>query len=155
MSHYTIWTLKAQSRPPVNNDSCNLALKKYIRIWGSSSNKSQLGEERKGVREKGRWPHSDTCCLWDTPASRKQFRGEETHHPTKPLSSMCFHHPCINVSLVTSEKLSICSEESPRATSQMEDEKVKGWDWRKLKQPQKQLQVSPVLPKFTLCHLLL
>ena len=92
-------------------DSCNLVLKK-----GSSSNKSQLGEERKGVREKGRWPHSDTCCLWDTPASRKQFRDEETHHPTKPLSSMCFHHPCINVSLMTSEKLSICSEESPRAT---------------------------------------
>ena len=23
---------------------------------------SQLGEERKGIREKGRWPHSNTCC---------------------------------------------------------------------------------------------
>ena len=61
-------------------DSCNLVLKK-----GSSSNKSQLGEERKGIREKGRWPHSDTCCRWDTPSSRKQFRVEESHHLTKPV----------------------------------------------------------------------
>ena len=106
MFHETVWTLKAQSRPPVNNDSCHLALKKHTRVWGSSSNKPQLGEERKGIREKGRWPHSDTCCLWDTPASGKQFRDEETPHPTKPLASICFHHPCIQVSLMTSDKLS-------------------------------------------------
>ena len=48
-----------------------------------------------------------SAALWDTPASRKEFRDEETPHPTKPRSSICFHHPSINVSLVTSEKLSI------------------------------------------------
>ena len=90
------------------NDGINLALKKYTCVWGSSSNKSQLGEERKGVGEKGRWPHSDTCCLWDTPASGKQVRDEETPRPTKPRSSASSHHPCTYVSLMTSEKLSIC-----------------------------------------------
>ena len=56
------------------------------------------------------------AALWDTPSSRKQFRDEETPDPTKPLSSICFHHPCIHVSLMTSEKLSFGSEESSRVT---------------------------------------
>ena len=91
----------------VNNDSCNLVLKKYTCVWGSSSNKSQLGEERKGSERKGGGLTVTPAALWDTPASRKQFRDEETHHPTKFLSSVSFHHPCIYVSLMTSEKLSI------------------------------------------------
>ena len=36
--------------------------------------------------------------------------------------------------------------------SRREDEKVNGWDWRDLKQPQKQFQASLAFPKFILCY---
>ena len=98
--------MKAQSRPTVNSDSCDLVLKKHMCVWGSSSNKSQFEEERKGVREKGRWPHSDPCGFWDTNASRKQFRDEEAHLPQSHVQALPFTSLAY-VSLMTSEKLSI------------------------------------------------
>ena len=62
-------------------------------------------KERASERKEGGLTVTPTA-LWDTPASMKQFRDEETPHPTKPLSSNCFHHSCIHVSLMTSDKLS-------------------------------------------------
>ena len=79
-----------QSGPPVNSDICDLVLKKHTCVWGSSSNKSPLGEERNSVREKGRWAHSDPCCLWDMPALRKQFRGEGTRLPQSRVQAFAF-----------------------------------------------------------------
>lgn len=64
---------------------------------------SHSWEEREGHQRERRWPHSDTCALWDF--TLEQF-GDEENTSTKPLSSICFHHPCTHVSLMTSEKLS-------------------------------------------------
>ena len=106
MFHETVWTLKAQSRPPVNNDSCHVALKKHTHVWGSSSNKPQLGEERKGIREKGRWPHSDTCCPLGHTCLQETVQGWRNTPSHKATFKHLLSPPCIHVSLLTLEKLS-------------------------------------------------
>ena len=79
-----------QSGPPVNSDIYDLVLKKHTCVWGSSGNKSPLGEERNSVREKGRWPPRDPCGLWDRPASREQFGDEEAHLPQSHVQAFAF-----------------------------------------------------------------
>ena len=93
---------------------------------GSSGNKSQLGEERRGIREKGRWAHSDTCHLWDTPAPRKQFRDEQTDLPQShvqvlPLTTL---YICVTHGLREIKHLALRNHLKPQ--SQREDERVSG-----------------------------
>ena len=101
---------------------------------GSSGNKSQLGEERRGIREKGRWAHSDICRLWDMPAPRKQFRDEQTDLPQShvqvlPLTTRTY------VSLMASEIKHLALRNHLKPQSQREDERVSGWEWRELNSP--------------------
>ena len=122
-------------------------MSRALQVTSHSWDRRERASERKGGG-----PTVTPPALWDTPAPRKQFSNEETPHPTKPLSSICFHHPCIHVSLMTSEKLSFCLW-GIISSHNLEGRTRKSiGDWKELKQPQEQLQVFSALPRFTLCY---
>ena len=111
---------------------------------GSSGNKSQLREERTGVGGKGRWAHSDTCCLWDMPAPRKQgWRNTPSHKSIfKRFLSPFLYIPSTH-DLGEIKHLALRDHLEPQTWGQ--------WVRKGLKQPQEQWQVCPASPKFILC----